>query len=311
MKRIQYQRYGGPEELMLSEVALPKPGRGQIRVRVKAASVNPMDWVIRQGQVKVMTGSKFPRGLGHDFAGVVEDVGPGVASLKVGDEVLGATGLKEAGTFAEAVVTDEKNAVIKPSALSFETASTLPIVAITAWTGLIDKAHLRAGQSVFISGCLGGVGRAAAQLALLRGAVVTGSCSAAGREEALALGISEVVDYRTFAVKRFKRRFDVVFDTAGALSLGQCDTLLKRGGKALHIVNTPAKFLRSFLSSRHETIFGTATPQGWTGILDAAVKGGLTPNIGATVPLSDAIPAIVALETTGLPKGKLVIFPNG
>jgi NADPH:quinone reductase-like Zn-dependent oxidoreductase len=222
VKRIQYDRYGGPEELRLDEVALPEPGRGQIRVRIKAASVNPMDWVIRKGQVKVMTGSKFPRGLGHDFAGVVEALGPGVRSLKIGDEVLGATSLKAAGTFADALITEAKNAVIKPSALSFEVASALPIVAITAWTGLIDKAKLCAGQSVFISGCLGGVGRAAVQLALLRGAVVTGSCSAAGRDEALALGISEVVDYRTFDAKRFGRRFDVVFDTAGALSLGQC-----------------------------------------------------------------------------------------
>jgi NADPH:quinone reductase-like Zn-dependent oxidoreductase len=311
LKRIQYNRYGGPEELRLDEVSLPQLRSGQIRVRVKAASVNPMDWVIRKGQVKVMTGSKFPRGLGHDFAGVVEAVGPGVASLKVGDEVLGATGLKEAGTFSEAVVTHEKNAVIKPPALSFEVASTLPIVAITAWTGLIDKAKLRARQAVFISGCLGGVGRAAAQLALMRGAVVTGSCSAAGREEALSIGISEVVDYRTFDAKRFKRRFDVVFDTAGALSLGQCDSMLKQGGKALHIVNTPAKFLRSFLSSRHETIFGTATPQGWAGVLDAAVNGVLTPKIGAAVSLTEAIPAIVALEATGLPKGKLLILPNG
>lgn len=311
MKRIQYDRYGGPEALRLDEVAVPNPGPGQISVRVLAASVNPMDWMIRQGKVKFMTGSTFPRGLGHDFAGVVEALGSGVETLKVGDDVFGATGLRGAGTFAEVLIIDEKNAVIKPSALTFEVAAALPIVAITAWTGLVDKARLRAGQSVFVSGCLGGVGRAAVQLARLRGATVAGSCSANGREEALALGVSEVVDYREFDAKRFRNRFDVVFDTAGALSLGQCDTLLKRGGKALHIVNTPAKFLRSFLSSRHETVFGTPTTQGWAGIVDAALKGELAPKIGKTVSLSEAIPAIVALETTGLPKGKLVILPAG
>ena len=311
MKRIQYDRYGGPEGLRLDEVAVPQPGPGQIRVRVMAASVNPMDWVIRQGKVKFMTGSAFPRGLGHDFAGIVEALGPGVATLNVGDEVFGATGLKEAGTFAEVLIVDEKNAVVKPSALSFEVAAALPIVAITAWTGLVDKAKLRAGQSVFISGCLGGVGRAAVQLARLRGATVAGSCSASGREEALALGVNEVVDYRGFDAKRFQSRFDVVFDTAGALSLGECDTMLKRGGKALHIVNTPAKFIRSFLSSRHETVFGTPTSEGWTGIIDAALKGDLAPKIGKTVSLSEAIAAIVGLETTGLPKGKLLIIPAG
>jgi NADPH:quinone reductase-like Zn-dependent oxidoreductase len=309
MRRIQYDRYGGPEELRLDDVNLSEPQRGQIRVRVIAASANPMDWVIRRGQVKMMTGSRFPRGLGHDFAGVVEAVGPGVERLKVGDEVFGATGLKEAGAFAEAVVTDEKNAAIKPKALPFEVAGALPIVSVTAWTGLIDKAKLRAGQSVFITGCLGGVGRAAVQLALLRGAAVAGSCSASGREEALALGVSEVFDYRAFEIGPLRGRFDVVFDTAGALSLGQCDALLKRGGVALHIVNTPGKIIRSLVSSRHKSVFGTATPEGMAGIIDAAVRGKLVPKIGRTVPLSEAIPAIIELETTGSPKGKLLVVP--
>ena len=89
MKRIQYHRYGGPEELRMEEVALLEPGRGQIRVRIKAAAANPMDWKIRNGELKTMTGRRFPRGLGHDFAGVVEAVGPKVTRFKVGDEVFG------------------------------------------------------------------------------------------------------------------------------------------------------------------------------------------------------------------------------
>jgi NADPH:quinone reductase-like Zn-dependent oxidoreductase len=257
-----------------------------------------------------MTGARFPRGLGHDFAGVVEAVGPGVRSLTTGDEVFGATGLREAGTFAETLVTEAKPVVIKPAALSFEVAAALPIVAITAWTGLVDKAKVRAGQSVFVSGCLGGVGRAAVQLAILRGATLTGSCGAGGHEEAEALGVREVVDYRAFDAEAFRRRFDIVFDTAGALSLGQCDTMLKRGGKALHIVNTPGKFIRSLFSSRHETVFGAPTPAGWAGIIAAALAGDLVPKIAETVPLSEAIPAIIALEATGLPKGKVVITPT-
>jgi NADPH:quinone reductase-like Zn-dependent oxidoreductase len=311
VKRIQYNRYGGPEELELCDVETPSPGRNQIRVRVLAASVNPMDWKIRRGQVKMMTGSTFPRGLGHDFAGRVDAVGPEVTNFKVGDEVLGATGLKEAGAFAEAVIADEKNAMLKPAGLSFEVAGSLPIVAITAWTGLFDKAKLRQGQSVFVTGCLGGVGRAAVQLALRQGATVSGSCSAMDRDEALALGVSEVVDYRAFDVTPFKRRFDVVFDTAGALSLSKCDAMLKPGGKALHIVVTPAKAARRLISPRHELVFGTPTPEGMAGIAKAAASGELAPKIARTVPLSEAIPAIVALETTGSPKGKLVITPAG
>lgn len=310
MQRIQYNRYGGPAELKLDDVKIVEPAGTQIRVRVVAASVNPMDWVIRRGHVKSMTGSKFPRGLGHDFAGVVEAVGPGVKRLKVGDAVFGATGLKEAGTFAETVVTEEKNAFIKPPNLSFEVAGALPIVSITAWTGLFDKAKLRSGQSVFVTGCLGGVGRAAVHLALRHGANVAGNCSASGREEALALGVKEVFDYRAFDADALRNRFDVVFDTAGALSLTQCGALLKPDGVALHIVITPIKMIRSLLSSRHKTVFGTATPEGMAAIVDAAVQGQLTPKIDRMVPLSEAIPAIIDLEETGLPKGKLIIVPR-
>ena len=101
MKRVQYHHYGSPEELRLDEVSLPNAGKGQILVKVKAASVNPMDWKIRRGEMKVLSGSRFPRGLGHDFAGVVEAVGSGAARFKVGDEVFGVTAIRQAGTFAE------------------------------------------------------------------------------------------------------------------------------------------------------------------------------------------------------------------
>ena len=145
-----------------------------------------MDWKIRQGGLKMLTGRRFPRGLGHDFAGVVEAVGPSVARFKVGDEVFGATGLKEAGTFAEAVVVEEKTTFLKPATLSFEQAAALPIASATAWNALVSKAKLRVGQQVLITGCLGSVGRVAVQIARLRGAEVVGTCSAAGFDEARA-----------------------------------------------------------------------------------------------------------------------------
>ena len=109
MKRVQYRHYGGPEELRLDEVTPPDPRQGQIRVHVRAASANPMDWKIRRGEMKMLSGFRFPRGLGHDFAGVVEAVGPGVKRLKAGDEVFGVTSIPQAGAFAEYVVADEKN----------------------------------------------------------------------------------------------------------------------------------------------------------------------------------------------------------
>lgn len=310
MKRIQYRRYGGPEELRLDEVTPPDAGRGQIRVQVRAAAANPMDWKIRRGEMKMLSGSRFPRGLGHDFAGVVEAVGPGVERLKVGDEVQGATSIRQAGTFAEYVVADEKNVWLKPSSISFEQATALTLVSVTAWLALMAKARLKAGQSVFITGCMGGVGRSAVQLARMRGAEVAGSCGASEREEALALGVSEVADYRAFDIAPYRHRFDVVFDAAGALSLSQCSAMLKRRGMSLHIVPTPAKMIGCLLPSRHHLVFANPNPQALSGITEAAERGKLVPAIGRVVPLSEAIAAVVELEKTGLPKGKLVIVPT-
>ncbi|MGA7315801.1 MAG: NADP-dependent oxidoreductase [Silvibacterium sp.] len=307
MQRIQYHRYGGPEVLRVEEFALVAPGRGQIRVRIKAAAANPMDWKIRKGEMKILTGRKFPRCLGHDFAGVVEMVGPNVTRFKVGDEVFGATGLKESGTFSEALVAEDKTVFLKPRSVSFEEAAALPIVSAAAWTALIDKAKLRAGQRVFITGCLGGVGRVAVQIAAMRGAEIAGSCSVTRRDEALALGLREVVDYRTFNADTYRGRFDVVFDTHGALSLRQCGVMLKRGGVALHLVPTPPKLIWSIFSPQHQTIFAHVTPQSLAGIAEAVEQGKLTPTIGRIVPLSEAIPAIIELEKTGFPSGKLVV----
>ncbi len=309
MKRVQYHRYGGPEVLHLEEFELGTPGNGQIRVRIKAAAANPMDWKIRKGEMKMLTGRKFPRGLGHDFAGIVEAVGPKVTRFKIGDSVFGATGLKESGAFAEALVADEKNVFLKPPSLAFDAAAALPIVTATAWTALIDKAKLRAGQSVFITGCLGGVGRVAVQIASLHGAAIAGSCSAPRRDEALALGVQEAFDYRNFDANACRGRFDVVFDTHGALSLGQCSTLLRRGGVALHIVPTPLKVIWSLLSPRHKTIFAQLTPQSMAAITAAVEQGTLTPAIGRTVTLPDAIPALIELENAKAPPGKLVVIP--
>ena len=108
MKRVEYFHYGGPHELRLDDVKPPDVGQGQICVQVRAAAANPMDWKIRRGEMKMLSGFRFPRGLGHDFAGVVEAVGPGVERFQVGDEVFGVTSIRQAGAFADYVVADEK-----------------------------------------------------------------------------------------------------------------------------------------------------------------------------------------------------------
>ena len=311
MKRIQYHRYGGPEELRLEDVERPSPAKGEVLVRVVAASANPMDWGFRRGDAKLFTGSRFPRGVGHDFAGVVEAVGAGVDVFSAGDEVLGATDPRQAGAFAEVITVKQKHVFRKPPELSFEQAAALTITGMTAYTALIGKAKLRADQSVFVTGCLGGVGRAGVQIALGRGARVAGSCSAAGHEEALALGVEHAVDYRSFNAAAFRARFDVVFDAAGALSPGQCDVMLKRGGVALHVTKPLSNMVRFLFSRRHHAIIARQDPEAMAELIAAAVAGRLRAAIGRTVPLLDAIPALVELELNHQPKGKLLITPAG
>jgi len=306
-RRVQYHRYGGPEVMRLESYEPPAPGKGQVLIRVRAAAANAMDWKMRNGEMRMMTGRAFPRGIGNDFAGVVEAVGTGVTRLRAGDEVLGATSLKGAGSFAEMVLAEEDAVVRKPAGLSYEQAATLPVVGITAFQAMLRHGGLKSGSSVFINGCLGGVGRAAAQIALACGASVAGSCRAAATEEARRLGVSPVVG-SGFGTMGLEGRFDIVFDTPGTLPITTARTLLKPGGRIIDIVPSPAKFARSALPGPYRVMMGRPAPQDLEEVARLAAKGELRIPIARTVPLTEAIPALTELEhrrTSG--GGKLVV----
>lgn len=307
MKRLQYHRYGGPEVLVLEDAAVPRPGRGQVLVRVRAASANAMDWKIRNGGMRVMTGRTFPRGVGHDFAGVVARVGEGVTRFRMGDEVLGAARLQHAGAFAEFVIAEERSVARKPDALSFAQAATLPVVGLTAYQAVVRAGRLRAGQRMFINGCLGGVGRVAVQVALAAGVSVAGSCRSGSEDEARRLGVHPVVAFDSDPVPPTER-FDVVFDTAGALPYRMARRMLTPHGRIIDIVPSAAKAARSILPGPYTAFMGRADGDDLQRIADAAGRGEIVASIARTVALDDAIPALTALErspTSG--GGKLVI----
>ena len=307
LRRIQYHRYGGPEVLRLEEFEPAAPGRGQVLVRVRAAAANPMDWKIRNGELRPMTGRRFPRGVGHDFAGVVEAVGEGVTRLRVGDAVLGAARMRASGAFGDAVVADEQTMGRKPAGLTFEQAATLPIVAVTALQALRQTGGLRPGAVVFVHGCLGGVGRTAVQLAKHHGASVAGSCRPASAPDAAELGVAPVVDFDVDPAP-LARRFDVVFDTVGSLPIATARALIKPGGRIIDIVPTARKFLRSVLPGAYSAFMGKADVADLDEVADAAERGALEVPIGRVVPLSDAIAALADLETNRTPRGgKLVV----
>ncbi|MEV5896517.1 NADP-dependent oxidoreductase [Nonomuraea fuscirosea] len=307
VRRIQYHRFGGPEVLRLEDFEPPRPGRGEVLVRVKAAAANAMDWKMRNGEMRLMTGRAFPRGVGNDFAGVVEAVGADVTRLKPGDEVLGGTSLKGAGAFAELVIASERTVVRKPAELSYEQAAALPVVGVTAYQAILGKGRLRPGQTVFINGCLGGVGRAAAQIALMSGASVGGSCRATSVKEARELGIDPIVEFG-FDPAPLEGHFDLVFDTAGTLSAAAARLLLRPGGRILDIVPTPVKFARSALPGPYKVLIANPSTNDLDMVTHLAAQGGLRIPIARTVPLADAIPVLTELERHGTPKnGKLIV----
>ncbi|MFI5841426.1 NADP-dependent oxidoreductase [Catenuloplanes sp. NPDC051500] len=303
MKRLQYDTYGGPEVMRLAEFAPPRPGPDEVLVRVRAAASNALDWKMRNGEMKLMTGRSFPRAMGHDFAGVVEAVGAGVTRLKAGDAVLGAARFRQAGAFAEMVTAQEKSVVLKPADLSYEQAAALPTVGMTAYQA---TAGVRPGQAVFVNGCLGGVGRAAVQFARARGATVTGSCRNPTAAEARELDVEPVVGF-DFDPAALAGRFDLVFDTPGKLSFATARTLLKPGGTIIDIVPTPAKMLRSALPGPYRAMMGRPV----TADLVEVARTLRLP-IARTVPFAEAIPALTELEREQRPKGgKLVITMTG
>ncbi len=295
--RIQYYRYGGPEQMRLEPFTVPTPSKGEVRVQVRAAAVNALDWKIRNGELKMMTGRRFPRGVGRDFAGIVDTVGNGVSEYRAGDEVFGTAGIKEAGAFADLIVVQSKLIAKKPAGVSFEQAAAMGTIGMTARQALITNGKLTAGRSVFINGCLGGVGRIATQIAVEHGIAVAGSCRPGHREEAERLGVSPIVDF-DFDPQRYRARFDLVFDTAGALSYTAARTLLRPGGRIIDLNGTPVKMLRSALPGPFRMQFTKTNSNDLATIAKAVQAGTLDLQIAGSVPLTGAIEALTELEPT-------------
>ncbi len=254
MKRIQIHRYGGPEQMRLEELALPTPGSKQVIVSMRAASLNLTDIKQREGKMWLLTGRRFPRPMGSEFSGVVTAIGQGVTRFCVGDAVLGAVPLRTSGAFAERVMTDENLLVHKPSSISFEVASTLSVAGLAAEQALNKESKLKKDQSIFINGCMGGVGQAAIQLASSIGAKVAGSCRGNAMERARILGVSDVFDFASFDPSHLRQRFDVIFDAAGKLSWAQSQAMLRPGGVCVDTNLRVGKLIRGIFGGQYKLV---------------------------------------------------------
>ena len=247
MKAWIFGRYGGPEVLEWADLPEPVAGKGEIVVRVVAAALNPLDWKLRAGQYKVMTAGRLPRGVGYDYAGVVESAGAGVARLKPGDAVVGIVNPVESrhAAMAERVCATEALATVKPPSLTFADGASLPGAGITAVQAL-REAGLAAGQRVLVVGAAGGVGSFAVQFAKHAGAHVTAVASTEGQAFLAGLAPDRAIDYRREDWKALPERFDIVFDASGTSTFPPCRRLLAPGGAFVHSLPDAALYCWSW-----------------------------------------------------------------
>lgn len=237
MKAFILDRYGSA--LRFGEMPDPALRDDDVLVQIHAAGVNPVDSKIRDGAFKVMLPARLPRALGNDLAGVVLRVGPRVQGFMSGDEVYASPPTDRIGAFAELIAIKDAALAIKPKNLTMEEAASIPLVGLTAWQALVERANLKAGQKVLIHAGAGGVGTFAIQLAKHLGATVATTTSTANVDLVKSLGADVVVDYKEDAFEALLRDYDVVLNSLGADTLEKSLRVLKPGGKLISISGPP------------------------------------------------------------------------
>jgi NADPH:quinone reductase-like Zn-dependent oxidoreductase len=287
MEAICLRARGGPEALAYGETQQPRPGDGEVLVRVHAAGVIQTElswvptWTTRAGEPRPL-----PVIPGHEFSGEIAAVGAGVTDAGVGDLVYGLNDWYRGGASAEYCVTRVADIAGKPASVDHVHAAATPISALTAWQGLVERAGLAAGQRVLIHGAAGGVGTFAVQLARWRGARVIGTASAANLDLVRSLGADEVIDYRSERFEDVARNADVVFDTVGGETLQRSWGVLKPGGRLV----TVAASGEQTTDERVRAVYFIVEPSR-TQLAEIArlIDGGaLRPVVGAVFPLAEA-----------------------
>jgi NADPH:quinone reductase-like Zn-dependent oxidoreductase len=307
MLAARIHSYGDPTGIKIGQAPRPEPGRGQVLIRVKAAGVNPLDWMIAEGKARSWLDHRLPLTLGWELAGIVEKTGADANRFKPGDEVFGMLDLSGDGADAEFAAGDENFFAVKPQALDFPNAAAVPIGALTAHQALFDAAELRAGQTVLIHAAAGGVGSMAVQLAKARGARVIGTASGEEHINLIRkLGCDEAIDYKATRFEDQVRDVDVVLDPLSAESQRRSLGVLKKGGILVALTEEPSQNLAHEKGVR-ATMIGVK-PDGarLAEIAKLIEEGKLRPLIQKVFPLNSAKEAL-ELSHSRHAAGKIVL----
>lgn len=330
MKAAVIDRYGSNDQVRVAEVAVPTIGPMDLLVRVRAASVNPLDVRTRRGELKVLLKYRFPLVLGNDLAGEVVDLGAQVTRFRRGDAVYARLDAERIGAFAEYAVVREGAAALKPTNVTFEEAASLPLVALTAWQALIEIGKLRAGQRALIHAGSGGVGSVAIQLARHVGATVFTTVGRRNVDLVKRLGADVAIDYRSERFEEVARACDVVLDSAGGETLVRSFECARHGGVVVGIGGPPsAAFARRWGLNpllvlvlgimsrkatsaarrhgvRYEYLFMRADGDQLRAITSLVEAGAIAPLVDRTFPLAQVRDALEYSEA-GRATGKVVV----
>lgn len=310
MRTITQNSVGGPEVLELAEAPVPEPLPTEIRVRVAAAGINPVDWKTRAGSGMAPVLGDPPFTLGWDVAGVVDALGPGVTRFAVGDEVFGMPWFpRQAGGYAEYVTAPSRHFARRPSGLSAVEAGALPLAGLTAWQCLVDIADVAPGQRVLVHAAAGGVGHLAVQIAKARGTHVVGTASAGKHDLLRSLGVDEAVDYRSVAFEEVVEPVDVVYDLLGGETAERSLEVLKPDGLMISLPSAAAKAAMDAAAARGMRATGMLVEPDGDGLESLAalvVEGRLRVLVAETFPLERAADAH-RLGEQGRTTGKIVL----
>lgn len=312
MKAFYSTAYGGPEFSHYGELPDPSAVNGELLVEVRAVSINPVDYKVKRGVARLMSGSRFPRIFGSDFSGVVREAGEGVTKFKPGDRVYGVTPViwGKPGALAQLLAVDQKFINFIPAQMSFEEAASLPIAALTALNGL-RRCRVTEGKQVLINGGTGGVGHFAIQIAKARGAVVTAACSEGNAELARKLGADDTIGYNREELAETSKRFDAILDAYGKMDIEDVCRLLKRRGIYATTQIKPFLFLSSLFT---QLIYGkkltssnmSSKPEDMAEMEKLFLDKKLYPVIEKYYSLDQAAEAFEFAEN-GKPRGKIII----